>query len=44
MTVTTDTQTVWLDDPSSVVRTFNLTRQPPYPIEQGQGERKEKVG
>ena len=33
MTVTGDRQTVWLDEPSSVVRTFHLTHQPPYPME-----------
>ena len=44
MTVTSDTQTVWLDDPSTVVRAFHLTDQPPDPIEQGLGEREEKGG
>ncbi len=44
MTMTSDTQTVWLDDPSTVVRAFHLTGQPPHPIEQRLGERKEKVG
>jgi protein-L-isoaspartate O-methyltransferase len=44
MTMTTDTQTVWFDNPSTVVRAFPLPCQPPYRIEQGQAERKEKVG
>jgi protein-L-isoaspartate O-methyltransferase len=43
MTMTTDTQTVWLDDPSTVVRAFHLPCQPwPLP-EQGQAEHKEKT-
>jgi hypothetical protein len=41
MTMTTDTQNVWLDNPSTVVRAFPLPCQPPYRIEQGQAERKE---
>jgi protein-L-isoaspartate O-methyltransferase len=44
MTTTPDTQTVWLDDPRSVVRAFPLTSPPPYPIEHGQAEPKDKVG
>jgi protein-L-isoaspartate O-methyltransferase len=44
MTMTPDTQTVWLDEPSSVVRAFPSPCPPPYRIEQGQADRQEKVG
>jgi len=44
MTMTADTQTVWLDEPSSVVRAFPLPCPPPCPVEQRQAERQEKVG
>jgi protein-L-isoaspartate O-methyltransferase len=44
MTVTRDTQTVWLDDPSRVVRALPVTGQPPCPVEQRQAERQERVG